>query len=146
MTNQIVIMDQICCTMCVWSYGCIELHGWTLTRWIQLNFKNGIEDLKGHMELMVEIIHITWMRIYVHNFFYMDVVTHEWNEMNENNCKNKNVNIDEIGIMDDVNYHMNKNLTYGPKYTWMRINSINKNHMLRWFLCMMCACIIFHIS
>jgi hypothetical protein len=43
MTNQIVIMDQICCTMCVWPYGCIELHGWTLTWWIQLNFKNGID-------------------------------------------------------------------------------------------------------
>lgn len=43
MTSQIVIMDQICCTMCVWPYGCIELHRWTLTRWIQLNFKNGIE-------------------------------------------------------------------------------------------------------
>lgn len=62
------------------------------------------------------------MRIYVHIFLYLDVVTHEWN-----NSKNKN--IDEIGIMDDVNYHMNENLTYGPNYTWMRVNSINKNHM-----------------
>lgn len=42
-------------------------------------------DLKGHVKLMVEIIHIAWMRIYVHNFSYMNVVTHEWN-----NSKNKN--------------------------------------------------------
>jgi hypothetical protein len=37
--------------------------------------------------------------------------------MNENNSKNKNDNIDEIGIMDEVNYHMDENLTYGPNYT-----------------------------
>jgi hypothetical protein len=37
--------------------------------------------------------------------------------MNENNSKNKNDNIDKIGIMDDVNYHMDVNLTYGPNYT-----------------------------
>jgi hypothetical protein len=36
--------------------------------------------------------------------------------MNENNSK-KNDNIDKIGIMDDVNYHMDVNLTYGPNYT-----------------------------
>ncbi len=107
-------MDQICCTMCVWSYGCIELHGWTLTRWIQLNLKNAIEHWpQGSHEIDC--------RNYL---YYMDEL-----HMNENNSKNKNDNIDEIGIMDEVNYHMDENLTYGPNYTWMRINSINKNHM-----------------